>query len=259
MKDFAIAALRDVPSLERTVPPEDWRARVDLAALHHLVHRLGWNDGIGNHAAARVPGAPGRMLIKPDALLWDEVTASNLIEVEIDGDCGEASHGVNRPGFVLHSTMLRARPDAAVTLHLHPDACVVIAGLKGGILPLSRDAIRFVGRIGYHPYTGASEGPEECALIAQSLGDHAAMLMRGHGAVTVGPAASYVFKLMASLITACETQMRMMATGDELVLPAAAVWQTGGPAPKAQETPRDRVEWAGWLRMLDRTGAGYRR
>jgi ribulose-5-phosphate 4-epimerase/fuculose-1-phosphate aldolase len=158
MKQDDIAAIRDVPSRQGSVSPEEWQVRVDLAALHHLVNHLGWNWGIGNHAAARVPGEPGRFLLKPDVLLWDEVTASNLIKVDLDREWYE-SDGVNRPGYVLHSTILRARPDVEATLHVHTECCVVVAGLKGGLQPVSREGLRFVNHVGYLPYTGRGDCP----------------------------------------------------------------------------------------------------
>jgi ribulose-5-phosphate 4-epimerase/fuculose-1-phosphate aldolase len=263
MKQADIAAVRDVPSLRDSVSPEEWQVRVDLAGLHHLVDRLGWNWGIGNHAAARVPGEPGRFLLKPDAVLWDEVTASNLIKVDLEREWYE-SDGVNRPGYVLHSTILRARPDVEVTLHVHTESTVVVSCLEEGLIPTAREGIRFMNRIGYHPYTGRPDCPEERALTVESLGDNIALLMRSHGAVMTGASVAETFRLMGELITACETQIRLMSTGSRYMLPPPETWKKASPPKTAakparsNEAERAEVEWAGWLRMLDKSGARYR-
>jgi ribulose-5-phosphate 4-epimerase/fuculose-1-phosphate aldolase len=262
MKQADIETIRDVPSVQGRVSADEWQVRVDLAGLHHLVDHLGWNWGIGNHAAARVPGEPGRFLLKPDVLLWDEVTASNLIKVDLDREWYE-SDGVNRPGYVLHSTILRARPDVECTLHVHTESTVVISCLKEGLQPVGRDAFRFMNRIGYLPYTGRGDTPEERALTAESLGSHMALLMRNHGAVTVGGSVADTFRLMSELIGACDTQVKIMSTGAEVLIPSEQAWKKAqaGPAikpAKGNEPSRADVEWAGWLRMLDRAGAAYR-
>jgi ribulose-5-phosphate 4-epimerase/fuculose-1-phosphate aldolase len=262
MKQDDIVAIRDVPSVKGSVSPEEWQVRVDLAGLHHLVNHLGWNSGIGNHAAARIPGEEGRFLLKPDALLWDEVTASNLIKVDLEREWYE-SDGVNRPGYVLHSTILRARPDVECTLHVHTESTVVVSCLKEGIQPMGRDGFRFMNRVGYLPYTGQGDTPEERALTAESLGNHIALLMRNHGAVTVGVSVPETFRLMAELIGACDTQIRIMSTGAEVVVPPEQSWKKAQANPaakrtKSNEPSRAEVEYAGWLRMLDRAGAQYR-
>lgn len=264
MKPADVAAIRDVPSVEGSVSPEEWQVRVDLAGLHHLADHLGWNWGIGNHAAARVPGEPECFLLKPDVLLWDEVTASNLIKVDLKREWYE-SDGVNRPGYVLHSTILRARPDIDVTFHVHTESTVVVGCLKDGLRPVGRDAFRFMDRIGYLPYTGRGDTPEERALTAESLGNYMALLMRNHGAVTVGISVAETFRLMSELIGACNTQVKIMSTGAEVLIPPPETWKKAqmklGPAQRpvrTNEPPRAEVEWAGWLRMLDRAGAQYR-
>jgi ribulose-5-phosphate 4-epimerase/fuculose-1-phosphate aldolase len=262
MKHADIAAIRDVPSVKGSVSPEEWQVRVDLAGLHHVVDRVGWNWGIGNHAAARVPGEPGRFLLKPDVLLWDEVTASNLIKVDLEREWYE-SDGVNRPGYVLHSTILRARPDVACTLHVHTEGTVVIGCLKEGLQPMGRDAFRFMNRIGYLPYTGRGDTPEERALTAESLGNNIALMMRNHGATVVGNSVAETFRLASELIDACDTQVKIMSTGGEVLVPPEQTWKKAQSNPaakpaKSNEPNRAEVEWAGWLRMLDRAGAQYR-
>lgn len=249
--------IRDVKSLKDRVSPEEWRVRVDLAACYRLVCHYGWNSGIFNHAAARIPGEPDKFLIKPHAILWEEVTASNLIKVAMEGELDESA-GVNRPGYVLHSAILRARPDVQATLHIHPQACIAVASTADGLLPLTQDAIRFHDRIGYHGYEGITEDADERERIVAHLGPHPALLMRSHGATTVGPSVRHAFILMRGLINACEIQLRLMASGAELVVPDAATCERTAAQMESHDKGRGQADWPGFLRMLDRADPGYR-
>ena len=140
---------------------------------------------IFNHVSLRVPEEPDYFFIKAHALLWDEVTASNLVKVNLNEELDETSL-VNRPGFVLHSAILRARPDVNAIVHIHEEACVAVSATKDGILPLTQDAIFLYDQVAYHEYSGITEDAEERAAITNNLGDKTAMLMRNHGSVTVG-------------------------------------------------------------------------
>ena len=142
-----------------------------------LARRNGWNNGIYNHVSARVPGEPDKFLIKGHALLWDEVTASNLIKVDMNDELDEDA-GVNRPGFVLHSAVLRARPDTDAVVHVHPDPCVAVSASKEGLLPLSQTAIRFYDRLAYHDYEGPSLHLDERKRLQQSLGNKKVLILK---------------------------------------------------------------------------------
>ena len=135
----------------------DTQARIDLAAVYRLLAAHGWGDVIFNHAAMRLPSNPRRFLIKRHELLYTEVTASNLVCVSMDDDLDERS-GVNRPGFTLHSGVLRARPDVLCSVHVHPEEGIALSGLKHGLRPLSQNAMRFYNRVGYHEYEGLTDG-----------------------------------------------------------------------------------------------------
>src|ERR1700709_328120 len=129
----------------------DTQARLDLAAVYRLLAHHGWGDVIFNHAAMRVPSNPRHFLIKRHELLYTEVTASNLVEVSMDDDLDERS-GVNRPGFTLHSGVLRARPEIACSVHVHPEEGIALSGLKHGLRPLSQNSMRFYNRIGDYDF-----------------------------------------------------------------------------------------------------------
>ena len=145
-----------MPSLKDKVSPEEWRARVDLAACYRLVRAQGWNTGINNHISHRVPGEDDYFLMKAHRLMWDEVTASNLVKVNMNEELDEAA-GVNRPGFVLHSAILRARDDVNACVHIHEESSIAVSTLKDGLLPLTQDAIFLYDRVAYHDYQGITE------------------------------------------------------------------------------------------------------
>ena len=149
--------------------PDEWQARIDLAAVYRLVAHYGWDDVIYNHASMRVPGEPRKFLIKAHELLYTEVTASNLVKVSMDEDLDENS-GVNRPGFTLHGGVLAARPDVNCAVHVHTEIGMALAGLKSGLRMLSQQAIRFYQRVGYHAYEGITEDFEERDRLNRDLG-----------------------------------------------------------------------------------------
>ena len=198
---------------ERTAADADWKARVDLAAVYRLLAHHGWGDVIFNHAAMRCPSDPRHFLIKRHELLYTEVTASNLVEVSMDDDLDERS-GVNRPGFTLHSGVLRGRPDVNCSVHVHPDEGVAISGLKHGLRPVSQSAMRFYQRVGYHDYEGLTDSFDERARIVDALGKNRALVMRHHGITTVGATAREAFSLMKEFVRAARIQLMMEATGE---------------------------------------------
>ena len=151
------------------VSPEEWQARVDLAAVYRLLAHYGWDDVIYNHSSMRVPGEPRNFLMKKHELLYTEVTASNLVKVSMDQDLDEKS-GVNRPGFTLHGGVLSARADVNCAVHVHTENGMALSGLKHGLRMISQQALRFYKRVGYHKYEGITEDFDERARINQALG-----------------------------------------------------------------------------------------
>lgn len=234
-----------------------WQARIDLAAVYRLCAHYGWGDVIFNHAAMRSPANPRRFLIKRHELLYTEVTASNLVEVSMDDDLDERS-GVNRPGFTLHSGVLRARPDVICSVHVHPDEGVAISGLKHGLRMLCQDAMRFYGRVGYHDYEGITDSFEERERITKALGDNRALVMRNHGITTVGSSAREAFDLMKNFVRAAKIQLMMQATGAELVEIPADVAEHVASQYKGHDSGRASAEWPAYLRMLDQIDPSYR-
>src|SRR5476651_789347 len=188
------------------ISPAEMQARVDLAAVYRLLAHYRWADVIYNHSSMRVPGEPRNFLMKPHELLYTEVTASNLVKVNMDEDLDEKS-GVNRPGFTLHGGVLSARADVNCAVHVHTEDGMALAGLKHGLRMVSQQAIRFYQRIGYHAYEGITEDFAERDRINKDLGKNRAMIMNHHGLLTVGKSAREAFVLMKALVDAIDIQL----------------------------------------------------
>jgi ribulose-5-phosphate 4-epimerase/fuculose-1-phosphate aldolase len=239
------------------VSPEEWQARVDLAAVYRLIAHYGWDDVIYNHSSMRVPGEPRMFLMKKHDLLYTEVTASNLAKVSMDADLDEKS-GVNRPGFTLHGGVLGARADVNCAIHVHTDIGMAFAGLKSGLRMLSQPAIRFYKRIGYHVYEGITEDFGERERINKDLGQNRAMIMRNHGMLTVGKSAREAFVLMAHLLEAAHIQLMMEATrGDLIEIPPEVCAKTAEQY-EHHDSGRGSHDWAAYLRILDNIDTNYR-
>jgi ribulose-5-phosphate 4-epimerase/fuculose-1-phosphate aldolase len=239
------------------VSPEEWQARVDLAAVYRLCAHYGWGDVIYNHCSMRVPGEPTKFLMKQHELLWTEVTASNLRKVDMHEDLDERA-GVNRPGFTLHGGVLAARPDVNCAIHVHTEIGMAIAGLKHGLRMCSQAAIRFYKRIGYHPYEGITEDFDERDRINKALGNNRALIMHNHGLLTVGKTAREAFVLMKSLIEAATIQLKMEATGGELIEIPSQICESTARQYEKHDAGRGSADWPAFLRMLDKIDPGYR-
>jgi ribulose-5-phosphate 4-epimerase/fuculose-1-phosphate aldolase len=232
-----------------TVTTLDTQARIDLAAVYRLLAHYGWGDVIFNHAAMRLPSNPRRFLIKRHELLYTEVSASNLVEVSMDDDLDERS-GVNRPGFTLHSGVLRGRPDVNCSVHVHPEEGIALSGLKHGLRPLSQNAMRFYNRTGYHDYEGLTDSFDERERIA--------LVMRHHGITTVGETAREAFSLMKEFVRAARIQLMMEATHAKLIEIPAETCERVAAQYEKHDRGRASAEWPAYLRQLDGIDPSYR-
>ncbi|MFL9883910.1 class II aldolase/adducin family protein [Paraburkholderia agricolaris] len=235
------------------------QTRVDLAAAYRLAALNGWDDLVYTHISASVPGEPGHFLINPFGLAFDEVCASNLVKIDIEGNIvGASEHPVNATGFALHAAVHAARADAFCVMHLHNTAGVAVSAQPAGLLPASQHALRFYGHLAYHDYEGLAFTPTEGERLVAHLAGKPAMLLRNHGTLTTGRTIAEAYVLMATLIKACEIQLQAQACGSELVVPSAAV------AARTAEQLFDggaiegALEWPALLRKLDRLDRTYR-
>ena len=212
---------------------------------------------IYNHCAIRVPGEPTKLLMKRHELLWTEVTASNLVKVDMRDDLDEKA-GVNRPGFTLHGGVLMGRSDVNCSVHVHTEWGMALSGLKHGLRMVSQQASRFYKRVGYHPYEGLTEDFAERERILGNLGQHRALILHNHGLLTVGKTAREAFILMRYLMSAAQIQIRMEATGAELIEIAPEICEKVAAQHAAHDAGRGSADWPAYLRLLDGTDPSYR-
>ncbi len=249
-------AVVDRVDLEAIAPAER-QVRTNLAAAYRLVdHFFATTDGIYNHLSCRVPGEPDRFLIKRHALLYREVTASNLAKVDMAADLDERA-GVNRPGFVLHSGLLSARPDVNCVMHLHGPLAIAMSARADGLKMMSQAAIRFHRSVGYHPFEGITEHTGEQARIAEALGDNQVLFLRNHGVVIVGATVRDAFERTRDLMTACESQLLLEAAGAEIIEVSEAICEAMTVQLRAHDAGRGRADWPAWLRLMDAVSPGY--
>ncbi len=242
------------PVRER-VSAEEWALRVALAACHRLFAELGMVDLIFNHITARVPGAGHEILISPYGMAYDELTASTLHKIDLDGNilmAGVEHFGVNPAGYVIHSAVHGARADAACVIHTHTRASSAVSAMESGLLPISQHAMNFVGHIAYHDYDRPGKLDERPRLVAD-LGDRNSMILRNHGTLTVGQSVAHAFLLAHRLEMACRIQVDALS-GGTLVMPPPATYEgLGGRG----VTPSVELVWQAMLRRLDRRDPSY--
>jgi ribulose-5-phosphate 4-epimerase/fuculose-1-phosphate aldolase len=250
--------LADVGSVVSDV---ERNTRVDLAACYRLIAHFGMSDLIYNHVTARIPGTDDHLLINPYGYMYEEITASCLVKIDLDGNILSNPHrdyGINAAGYVIHSAVHAARPDVQCAIHTHTRAGMAIAALKCGLLPLSQTAMRFSG-MRYHDYESVALDLDERERLARDLGDGDAMILRNHGLLAVGASIPQAFNTIYWLELACRAQVDAMACHSELNTPAAAIVEKTGHlfTPEARR-PFGEMEWPAMLRYLDRRDASFR-
>ncbi|MVW70914.1 class II aldolase/adducin family protein [Bordetella sp. 15P40C-2] len=253
-----------IPSMREKCSPEEWQARVDLAACYRLVEHYGMADMMANHISARVPGEDGAFLINAYGMMYEEITASSLIKVDLDGnilakpDFGELNYGINKAGYVIHSAIHRARHEVDCVIHTHSWASMAVSSLACGLLPLTQTAMRFL-KIGYHDYQGVVLDTKEQASLIEDLGEGEALILRNHGALTVGRTIGEAFNWMHRLELACRAQLAAQATQQPLqAVPPEVLQETWNNYQPGTRRPYGVMEWPALLRKLDRMDPSYR-
>jgi ribulose-5-phosphate 4-epimerase/fuculose-1-phosphate aldolase len=247
-------------SVKDRVTAGEWEARVDLAACYRLAAHYRMTDLIYTHISARVPGPEHHFLINAFGLLWDEISASTLVKVTLDGEVVDdpTGNGINRAGYVIHSAVHRARPDLTCVMHTHTAAGIAVAAQDGGLLPISQHAMRFTNNIAYHDYEGLALELDEQARLTRDLGAHKVMILRNHGLLACGESVAEAFDLMYYLERACQSQINAMAGGAKLRIPPAAVAEKTAAQFKKLAYKAKKTEWKAHLRMLDKTEPSYK-
>ena len=258
--DTKVRKLPKSSSLQQRVSAEEWEMRVNLAACYRLAAHFRMTDLIYTHISARVPGPEHHFLINAFGQLWDEISASTLVKVTLDGEIVEdpTGYGFNRAGYVIHSAVHRARPDVACVMHTHTAAGIAVSAQEQGLLPLSQHAMRFTNILAYHDYEGLALDLDEQARLTRDLGSHKAMILRNHGLLVCGSSIYETFDYMYYLERACQTQVNAMAGGAKLRIPAPAVAEKTAAQFKALPYKARQPEWKAHLRMLDKMDPSYK-
>jgi len=242
------------------ISPEEWQARVDLAACCRLVDLYGMTDMLGNNVTARVPGEPDRLLINPLGLLYDEVTASSVVKIDMDGNVVSAGSGggVNQAGFVIHGAMHKARADVNCVIHTHTPAGMAISALECGLLPMVQSAMRFTA-VAYHDFNGLSLDVAEQAVLMAELGDADVMILRNHGLLAMGSTIAAAFDTIYRLELVCKVQLAVLSTHARMrKLPDAVIEDTKALYKQYVIPHAGSREWPALLRRLDRIDRSYR-
>lgn len=251
-----MSAVATAPAMRARISPEEWDVRVELAALYRLTALQGWDDMVYTHISARVPGPGHQFLINPYGWFFEEMTASALIKVDLDGKLlQDTCERINPAGFTIHSAIHAARPDANFVMHLHTDQGVAVAAQAEGLLALSQHALIVLPRLAYHGYEGIALNPDERERLVADLGDKTLMLLRNHGTLATGRTAGECWTGMFYLERACRQQVLALSAGREGVLIAPE----GAREEVAQQTARGigKLGWPGSLRRLARRMPGY--
>lgn len=245
-------------SLKGRVSAEEWQARVDCAALYRLVALHGWDDMIFTHISMRVPGPEHHFLINPYGMFFEEMTASSLVKVDLDGAIvSPTNYFVNAAGFTIHSAIHAAREDAKCVIHLHTDAGVGVSAQKEGLLPISQNSLLVLPQVAYHTYEGVALNLDERARLVADIGDKKLMLLRNHGTLAVGTTAADAFVGIFFLERACAQQVNALSGGRECVLIAPEAAQAEARNQSGGLAMVSGLAWPGLKRKLDRQLPGY--
>jgi ribulose-5-phosphate 4-epimerase/fuculose-1-phosphate aldolase len=252
----------EIPSLQGKVSPDEWAVRVDLAAAYRLVALFGWEDLVFTHISMRVPGTEDQFLINPYGVFFDEITASSLVKINLQGEKVEDSpFPVNAAGFVIHSAVHSARHDAKCVLHTHTLNGVAVAAQREGLLPLSQHSLFVITSVGYHDFEGPALNDDEKPRLVADLGDNASLILRNHGLLTVGETVADAFIRMYYLEAACAIQVRAQSGGADLIHIDKEIIDRGYAAAAGEQRRRGgqgRLVWPGLLRRLDRRDSSFR-
>lgn len=247
-------------SVREQVSEQEWETRVDLAAAYRLVAHYGWDDLIFTHISARVPGPEHHFLLNPYGMMFDEVTASSLVKVDLAGKIVmETPYLINPAGFTIHSAVHAAREDALCVMHLHTDYGIAVSAQKAGLVPISQQSLFPLSSLAYHDYEGLALNDEEKPRLVQDLGNKDNMILRNHGLLTVGRNVAEAFLSMFILERACKIQILAQSGGAELLpVPKPILELVARQQSVVTVGQGAQLAWPGLLRKIDRIDPSYR-
>jgi ribulose-5-phosphate 4-epimerase/fuculose-1-phosphate aldolase len=246
----------------RNIPQNEWDTRVQLAAAYRLAAKFGMTDLIYTHISARVPETHDQFLINPHGWFFDEITASSLVTINVQGSpVGDDRFEVNAAGFTIHSALHTARSNVECVVHLHTTPGMAVAAMECGLLPLNQISMQFYNRVAYHDYEGISLELDERERIVRSIGEKDYLILRNHGLLTTGRSIAEAFTRMYYLNKACEIQVATLSAGQKVTVPSSEVCEHAAKQhddyANLDTVHLDR-EWTALLRLLDRDGGDYR-
>lgn len=247
-------------SVRQQVSEQEWQTRVDLAAAYRLVASYGWDDLIFTHLSARVPGPQHHFLINPYGLMFEEITASSLVKVDLEGQVITPSpYFINPAGFTIHSAVHAAREDALCVIHLHTNYGIAVSAQKNGLLPISQQSLFALASLAYHEYEGLALIEEEKSRLVADLGNKVNMILRNHGLLTIGKTPAEAFLSMYILERACRIQILAQSGGATLLpIPEPILERVASQLDAVTVGQGAQLAWPGLRRKLDRLDPSYR-
>ena len=250
-----------LPDVKSRVSADEWQTRVDLAACYRLISLYGWSDLVFTHITAKVPGGDDAFLINPYGMLFDEITASSLVKIDLAGNKLDTDNPfpINPAGFTIHSAIHSARHDAKCVLHTHTANGVAVAAQKNGVLPISQHSIFVLSSLAYHDYEGVALNDAEKPRLVADMGDKMFLMLRNHGLLTVGGSVADAFLGMYLFETTCNIQIRAQSGGGELIpIPMPIIDGAQAQAKAVFKGLGGNLAWPGLLRKLDRISPDYK-
>jgi ribulose-5-phosphate 4-epimerase/fuculose-1-phosphate aldolase len=246
--------------VRQQVSAAEWDARVNLAAAYRLIALFGWDDLVFTHVSARVPGPKHQFLINPYGMMFDEITASSLVKIDLHGKkTMDSAYEINPAGFTIHSCIHAARQDVSCVMHIHSLNGVAVSALKAGLLPISQQSLFVLSSLAYHDYEGVALNAAEQPRLVSDLGDKAYLMLRNHGLLTAGASPADAFLYMYIFESACAIQVRAQSGGQELIrIPEPILAGIRAAASQVTRGLGSELVWPGLLRKLDRLNPGYR-
>jgi ribulose-5-phosphate 4-epimerase/fuculose-1-phosphate aldolase len=257
---MSVHSLKQGKSVREQVSKEEWEKRVDLAACYRLIDLYGMSEMSANHVTTRVPGEDDAFLINPHGMLYDQMTASCFIKLDLEGNelFNPTEYQANRAGYVIHSAIHRARHEVDCIIHTHTVAGMAVSAMECGLLPLAQTSMRFA-KIAYHDYEGVVLNLDEQERLLANMGDHEGMILRNHGLLVVGGSIAEAFNSIFRLERACQVQVAALAANVKIKLPpdevVEASWNQYQPGVRRRF---GLLEWPALLKKLDRIDPSFR-